>query len=136
MLVEDKLFATLGTDVGELYLQSGTEGKRGRTILVNDTIGFMRDLPPDLIKAFKSTLEDSVHANLLLHIVDANDPLVDDKIRVVDAILDSIGASQERVLVFNKIDLLETATSPTSREWLKSLAGERKCLFISAVTGE
>ncbi len=134
--MEDKLFATLGTDVGELFLHSATEGKRGRTILVNDTIGFMRDLPPDLIKAFKSTLEDSVHADILLHIVDANDPLVDDKIQVVDTILDSIGASQERVLVFNKIDLLETASSPTNTAWLKSLAGERKHLFISAVTGE
>lgn len=136
VLVEDKLFATLGTDVGELYLHSGTEWKRGRTILVNDTIGFMRDLPPDLIQAFKSTLEDSVHSDLLLHVVDANDPLVDDKIQVVDSILNSIWASQERVLLFNKIDLLEKEKLVTTMKRLRELAGERKCIFISATTWE
>ncbi len=136
VLVEDRLFATLWTDVGELYLPSAKEWSRGRTVLVNDTIWFMRDLPPDLISAFRSTLEDSVHADLLLHVVDINDPLIDDKIQVVDKILDTIGASQERVLVFNKIDLLTTNPTPPDLERIKELAGERKCIFISAVTGE
>ncbi|USN55637.1 MAG: hypothetical protein H6765_03455 [Candidatus Peribacteria bacterium] len=59
-------------------------------MLINDTIGFIRDLPPSLIQAFTSTLEDSVMSDLLLHVVDANDPVVYDKIQVVDEILDQI----------------------------------------------
>ena len=74
--------------------------------MINDTIGFIRDLPPDLIDAFRSTLEDSIEADLLLHVVDASDPLRADKIRVVDEILDKIGADQPRVIVLNKIDLI------------------------------
>ena len=105
VLIEDKLFATLGTTVGKIYYPS-MEGK-GSSILVNDTIGFIRDLPPMLIQAFTSTLEDSVQADILLHVVDASDPLVEDKIDVVEQILDQIGAKQERVLVFNKIDLID-----------------------------
>ena len=74
--------------------------------MINDTIGFIRDLPPALLESFRSTLEDSVEASVLLHVVDASDPLVEDKIRVVDEILDSIGAVQERIVVFNKCDVL------------------------------
>lgn len=110
VLVEDKLFATLGTDVGKLYIPNMKWGK-GTEILINDTIWFIRDLPPGLIQAFKSTLEDSIEANVLLHVIDANDPLWDDKVRVVDEILDDIGAKQERVYVLNKVDLLDERES-------------------------
>ena len=169
VLVENKLFATLGTDVGQLYFPSPT-GKWD-TVLINDTIGFMRDLPPALIKAFTSTLEDSVEADMLFHVVDATDPLVEDKMRVVDEILDTIGAEQERIVVFNKIDLIgqmieehnaienwvsqrenwegmdQTITRQDDeikkwesresyREWLHTLAGERTCMFISAISWE
>ena len=88
VLIEDKLFATLGTTVGKIYYPSNT-GK-GMEILINDTIGFIRDLPPMLIQAFTSTLEDSVQADILLHVVDASDPLVEDKIDVVEQILNQI----------------------------------------------
>ena len=106
VLVEDKLFATLGTDVGKLYIPNMEWGK-WTEILVNDTIWFIRDLPPGLIEAFKSTLEDSIEANVLLHTIDAHDPLRDDKVRVVDEILNDIWAEQERVYVLNKIDLVD-----------------------------
>lgn len=79
---------------------------KGSKLLVNDTIWFIRDLPPDLIDAFKSTLEDSVTADLLLHVVDITDPLVEDKIAVVNEILDAIWAEQPRRLIANKVDLL------------------------------
>lgn len=102
--VADKLFATLGTHVGKLYIPSMTW--KWTELLINDTIGFIRDLPPSLIQAFKSTLEDSIYADILLHVVDAADPMVDDKISVVDDILDQIGAEQERILVFNKMDVV------------------------------
>lgn len=107
VLAEDKLFATLGTSVGKVWL-SGDEndGFRGKEILLNDTIGFIRDLPPDLIAAFKSTLEDSVEADILIHLVDAGDDWYVEKIDIVNETLDAIGASQKRVLVFNKIDTI------------------------------
>lgn len=136
VLVEDKLFATLGTDVGELYIASPDPSARWRTLLINDTIGFMRDLPPDLIQAFRSTLEDSVYADVLLHVVDASDPLVEDKIRVVDDILDSIWASQKRILVFNKIDRFPPEKRAREVTYLQHLADERPYLLISAVSGE
>lgn len=84
------------------------EGKYipGKEFLVNDTIGFIRELPPQLIDAFKSTLEDSIESDLLLHVVDASDPKVEEKIAVVDDILEKIGASQKKIYVFNKMDML------------------------------
>lgn len=142
--VADKLFATLGTDVGQLYVPS-MSGK-WTTILINDTIGFIRDLPPALLESFRSTLEDSVEAGLLLHVVDAADPLVWDKIRVVDEILDSIWAEQERVVVFNKCDVLpkpithDIDTDQVDhihyKEKLKEMAWENAYMFVSAVTWE
>ena len=63
---------------------------RGKEILFNDTIGFIRDLPPKLIQAFKSTLEDSIESDLLLHVVDASDKFVQERINVVNKILDDI----------------------------------------------
>lgn len=124
--VADKLFATLGTNVGQLYFPSLSW--KGETILVNDTIGFMRDLPPQLIKAFTSTLEDSIESDLLLHVIDANDPLVQDKVQVVDDILEKIWATQQRIYVFNKSDLL---SAPALRE-LKAAYKDYSTLRISA----
>lgn len=132
VLVEDKLFATLGTDVGQLYFPS-IKGK-WTTVLVNDTIWFIRDLPPSLIKAFKSTLEDSVEADLLFHVADAADELIDDKIRVVDEILKQIGADQKRMLIFNKIDQVNNL--PERKQYLNELAEKYEYTdvhYISAI---
>ena len=74
--------------------------------MLNDTIGFIRDLPPKLIKSFSSTLEDSIESDLLLHVIDASDPFVEERIDVVHQVLSDIGANQEKILVFNKIDLI------------------------------
>ncbi len=99
-LVENALFATLDSAVGKLYLPD-----LGREILLTDTIGFIRSLPPRLIDAFKSTLIESIHADVLLHVIDASDPEMDLKIDVVNRILGEIGRTNERmVFVFNKID--------------------------------
>ena len=106
VLSENKLFATLGTSVGKMWVATGEE--RGQEILICDTIWFIRDLPPDLIDAFKSTLEDSIESDLLLHVIDANDPNREDKIKVVNATLEQIGAKNDRILVFNKCDLLSS----------------------------
>jgi len=80
--------------------------QKPKEILVNDTIGFIRDLPPGLIKAFASTLEDSIESDLLLHVIDASDPKLIEKIKVVDDILSDIKATQKKLYVFNKTDML------------------------------
>ncbi len=75
-------------------------------MLFSDTIGFIRDLPPKLIDAFASTLEDSIESKVLLHVIDASDPFVQERIDTVHQVLDDIGARQPKILVFNKIDKL------------------------------
>ncbi len=126
VLAENKLFATLGTSVWKMYYEN-PEGK-GTEVLVNDTIGFIRDLPPNLIKAFSSTLEDSIESDILIHVIDASDPRVADKIEVVEKILTQIGATQRRINVFNKIDLV----SPDKILELKYAFAHLDPIFISA----
>jgi GTP-binding protein HflX len=98
--------------------------------LVNDTIGFIRDLPPDLIEAFTSTLEDSIHSQLLLHVVDAADAKISDKMHVVDTILHKIKAQQPRRYIFNKCDLL----SDEQRIKIAEDYADFNPLFVSAHT--
>ncbi len=112
VLAEDKLFATLGTSVWKMFIEASYDEKTNtyippKEILINDTIWFIRELPPKLIDAFKSTLEDSIESDLLLHVIDSADPKVDIKINVVDDILKGIWANQKKIYVFNKIDWLQ-----------------------------
>lgn len=100
VFVEDKLFATLETSSRRLRFP------REREVIVTDTVGFIRDLPRDLIDAFKATLEELDDASLLLHVVDISDPAFRDHIRWVEQILMDLElATTQRVLVFNKSDL-------------------------------
>lgn len=101
--VADALFATLSTSTAKVYL-----GERdGFEVLLSDTIGFIQELPPQLISAFRSTLEETVRADMLLHVVDVSDPKAPEKIRVVHDILQELGAQDiPKVLVMNKLDLL------------------------------
>lgn len=80
--------------------------QKPKEFLINDTIGFIRDLPPNLIQAFASTLEDSIESNLLLHVMDASDPKLEEKLQIVDDILTNIEANQKKLYVLNKIDTL------------------------------
>jgi len=99
--VANQLFATLDTRVGELYLP-----ERQEKVLISDTIGFIKDLPPDLLHAFKSTLSEAVESDLLLHIIDVSDPLMNMKIEVVEAVLQELGVGKTpKIYVFNKLDL-------------------------------
>jgi GTP-binding protein HflX len=99
-LVENELFATLDSAIGTVFI-SALESD----ILITDTIGFIRDLPPRLIDAFKSTLMESVHADLLLHVIDASDPEIETKMTVVNGILQDLKLDPDNALfVFNKID--------------------------------
>ena len=112
VLAEDKLFATLWTSVWKMFIPATYEPDtykyiKAKEVLINDTIWFIRELPPKLIEAFKSTLEDSIESDLLLHVVDCSDPKVDIKLKVVDEILENIWANQRKIYVFNKIDCLD-----------------------------
>ncbi len=127
ILAENKLFATLWTHVGKLYIMTNPETGQGKEILLNDTIGFIRDLPPKLIKSFSSTLEDSIESDLLLHVIDASDPFVDERISIVNDILDKIGAKQKRIMLFNKIDLL----TPQALEEIKKHFPNKENIRIS-----
>ncbi|HUL58750.1 MAG TPA: GTPase HflX [Anaeromyxobacteraceae bacterium] len=101
VLAEDKLFATLDPTSRRLRFP------RDREVIVTDTVGFIRDLPPDLVNAFRATLEELDDADLLLHVVDASDPRHGEQIAAVEKILGELGlAGKKRVLVFNKIDRL------------------------------
>lgn len=118
VLAEDKLFATLWTSVWKMYVQ--IDEINWKEILLNDTIWFIKDLPPSLIDAFSSTLEDSVFSKILLHVIDASDPRIQEKIDIVNNILDNIKANQPRLLVFNKIDLLNnTQLNSIKKEFKK-----------------
>ncbi len=111
VLSEDKLFATLGTSVWKLWIAPETQQEWEYTpwkeVLLSDTIWFIRELPPELVDAFASTLEDSIESDILFHVVDASDPKIGEKIQVVDTILDKIWASQPRIYVFNKTDRID-----------------------------
>lgn len=131
VLAENKLFATLWTNVWKLYLMTDPVMWTWKEFLLNDTIWFIRDLPPRLIQAFASTLEDSIEADLLLHIIDASDVYVDDRIHVVNHILDEIWAKQKRLMVFNKIDLV----SEDKLEELKKKFQDHDCVWISVYDG-
>jgi len=96
----DQLFATLDTTSRRLWL-----GEAGN-IIVSDTVGFIRDLPHELVAAFHTTLEATAQADLLLHVVDSASPARDDQIAEVDKVLSEIGASEVRqLIVLNKLDL-------------------------------
>ena len=100
--VADQLFATLDPTVRRITLPGGT------LVVAADTVGFIRELPHELVAAFQSTLTEAREATLLLHVIDASDPRRDEHIAQVDAVLAEIGAEHiPQILVYNKIDRLE-----------------------------
>src|SRR5262249_349907 len=104
VLAEDRLFATLDTRSRRLRFPEEREG------VITDTVGFIRDLPPDLSAAFRATLEESADSDLILHVVDGSDPARDDHMKTTETILAELGLDGiERLLVFNKADLMGTA---------------------------
>jgi len=128
-LAEDKLFATLDPVTKAVRTPSG------KVFLLTDTVGFIRELPEELKKAFKATLEELYSADLLLHIVDASSPDLENQIKSVEAILDEMELRHiPRVVAFNKIDLLEELDS-FQQATVKSLMEELDGVPISALTG-
>lgn len=120
VFAEDKLFATLDTTSRSITLEDN------RKIILIDTVGFIRKLPHYLVEAFKSTLEEAVTADFLLHVIDTSAAETDNQVTVVNNVLDEIGAGGKPVIkVYNKLDL--------NPEYVPAQGGKQ--VFISARTG-
>ncbi|MCR8960250.1 GTPase HflX [Variovorax sp. S2] len=129
----DQLFATLDTTTRNLYL-----GDARRQVSISDTVGFIRDLPHGLVDAFKATLQEAVDADLLLHVVDASNPHFPEQMAEVQSVLRDIGADAvPQLLVFNKLDALETAQHPLHLQDEIEIDGVQvPRIFLSARSGE
>ena len=140
VFAENKLFATLDTTVRKVTIEN-------LPFLLADTVGFIRKLPSDLVESFKSTLDETREADLLVHVVDISHPDFEDQIRVVEQTLSELGCSETpSMVVFNKIDAYtwtpqeeDDLTEPTKenisleelkKTWMAKMQGD--CLFISA----
>jgi len=123
----DQLFATLDTTSRRVYLRDA-----GQTMILSDTVGFIRNLPHSVVAAFHATLEETANADLLLHVVDAASPDREEQIAVVNSVLSEIGAgSVPQLIVWNKIDLTQgVATS------LEDACGNIERVLLSAHTGD
>ena len=131
VLVANKLFATLDTTVRALHPETVPR------VLVSDTVGFIKNLPHDLVASFKSTLEEAAESSLLLHVIDASDPGFERQLAVTDEVLNEIGAQDvPRIRVFNKIDLLagvaETAAATQAEREAQLREKYPKCIVMSA----
>jgi GTP-binding protein HflX len=123
--VADQLFATLDTTSRRMFTEDQGE------IVVSDTVGFIRHLPHSLVAAFRSTLEETIQADLLLHVVDSNNANRDDQIAEVNKVLTEIGAADiPQILVFNKIDLQNVPASVQRDDY-----GRIVRVFLSAKSG-
>ena len=121
----DQLFATLDTTSRRLYLADAG------SVVISDTVGFIRELPHQLVDAFRATLEETIHADLLLHVVDSSSPVRIDQIQQVNDVLKEIGADHiPQLLVWNKIDLAGLLPSLELGEYDKI-----QRVFLSAQTG-
>lgn len=120
----DQLFATLDTTTRRIWIEDVGQ------VTVSDTVGFIRDLPTTLIAAFKATLEETIHADLLFHVVDASNPQRDEQIAEVNKVLKEINADEiPTFLIYNKIDLLEQEPRIERDE-----QGKIKRIFVSSKT--
>lgn len=127
VFVANKLFATLDTTVRALQPEGVPR------ILVSDTVGFIKNLPHDLVASFKSTLEEATEASLLLHVIDVSDPGYQRQLAVTDEVLAEIGAGGvQRIRIFNKIDQVEGGDAVVA-ELTASLSGRYPgCIVMSA----
>ena len=123
--IADQLFATLDTKTRRWDLTDG------QYVLLSDTVGFVRDLPHHLVASFRATLEEAIHADLLIHVADGSHERVDHQIEAVDAVLGELGCGDHhRLLVLNKMDRVDDPTIP-----LVLSQKYPRALLLSAVTG-
>ena len=126
LFVEDRLFATLDSATRSIDLGGGYEA------LATDTVGFIRKLPHHLIASFRSTLEESREADILLHVIDASHPDWEEQREVVLEVLDELAlADQEKILVFNKMDRINDTECESLKQRIRSLE-PTPAVFVSA----
>jgi len=133
--VADQLFATLDPTLRRVDLG------RGQRMILADTVGFVRQLPHELVEAFRSTLQETREADLLLHIIDASDPNRRDRINQVNQVIAEIGAADVRQIeIFNKIDLIDEAPriqrdedGKVVRVWLSAADGQGLEMLVEAL---
>ncbi len=130
----DQLFATLDPTLKGLELPSSTK------VVLADTVGFVRDLPHELIAAFRATLQETKEADLLLHVVDAADPRRSDTIAEVNAVLDEIGTEVPQLMVYNKIDRMDVEphvdyddNDDPIRVWVSALADQGLLALLDCI---
>ncbi|BCK87446.1 GTPase HflX [Sideroxyarcus emersonii] len=125
--VANQLFATLDTTARRIFL----EGDSARQVVLSDTVGFIRHLPHGLVAAFRSTLEETAQADLLLHVVDVNSPERHDQMAEVNKVLAEIGAQHiPQIVIYNKIDLQGLEAGVKRNEY-----GKIASIHLSARTG-
>jgi GTP-binding protein HflX len=132
-LAVDQLFATLDTTTRNLWLQDVQA-----SVSLSDTVGFIRDLPHKLVEAFQATLSEAADADLLLHVVDASSPNLQEQLSEVERVLAEIGAERiPQILVYNKIDRLEATRQPRIAHDVVEVAPgvQSPRVFVSAVQG-
>lgn len=125
VFAEDKLFATLDSTTRNLAVYQTEK------ILISDTVGFIRKLPPQLVASFKSTLSEVREADIIFHVVDVSHPYYEDHIKVVEETLKDFGSKDKKVvLIFNKIDLLK---DKSKIDFIRN--NHKDCILISAKRG-
>jgi GTP-binding protein HflX len=127
------LFATLDTTTRAMWLE-----KAQCSVSLSDTVGFIRDLPHKLVEAFQATLSEAVDADLLLHVIDASSPVLQEQKDEVDRVLEEIGAGDvPQVLVCNKFDRLDSTARPRGLvDTFETASGRRvPRVFVSALDG-
>lgn len=122
--VKDELFATLDTTTRNVWLDYGKE------ILCTDTVGFINNLPHEFVEAFASTLEESVYADLILHVVDISSPDREKHIEVTNKVLDGLGCHSARIMIYNKCDKL------SAEELTAFQSSHKDAILISARSGK
>ena len=134
VLAEDKLFATLDPTTRKMELETG------ESILLTDTVGFIRKLPHHLVKAFKSTLDEVVYADILLIVSDVNDPEVSEHLEVTKSVIEELGASDKPIIyVYNKCDLSEGtsyAIASDNAVCLSAYRGDGIDMLLEMITAE
>ena len=112
VFIQDQLFATLDTTIRSVEID------KSHTVLLSDTVGFIRKLPHNLVASFRSTLKEVIESDLILIVLDSSNEYIDDHIKTITSVLDDIGAKNQTQIVLNKIDLIK---SKSRFEFLKNL---------------
>ncbi|MCB0079740.1 MAG: 50S ribosome-binding GTPase, partial [Caldilineaceae bacterium] len=130
VLAEDQLFATLDPTTRRVELPSG------QVIMLSDTVGFIQKLPTTLVAAFRATLEEVNNADILIHMVDASHPNMDEQIAAVEEVLEELGAGQKTVITaLNKVDRIEQSDPEQAQRLAAAVAEYPNVVLCSALTG-